>query len=201
MAAATCSRSGAPAPSPKTKAPLISATTTMMTAWHFRRNPMTDPRWTIRSYRATSSGASRSLPTHQLRCPHLAPGKMSCNNCHLNGGQREKSLPLVAVAGTFPEYNRRAGRLYTLADRVVDCFIRSENATGATASEGQQTIPTPTSKRGTGRFLLISPGWHRDRGWEKSSLARPEHDRNGQTRTPVGKLIRRGAKRSSCNTA
>ncbi|MSU65879.1 MAG: c-type cytochrome [Opitutus sp.] len=71
---------------------------------------------------------------------------MTCNNCHLNGGQREKSLPLVGLAGMFPEYNRRAGRLYTLADRVVDCFNRSENATGAVAARGQQAVPTPTSK-------------------------------------------------------
>ncbi len=56
---------------------------------------------------------------------------MSCNNCHLNGGQREKSLPLVGVVGMFPEYNRRSGRLFTLNDRIVDCFLRSQNATGA----------------------------------------------------------------------
>ena len=67
--------------------------------------------------------------------PHLAPGKMTCNNCHLNGGQRERSLPLVGIAGMFPEYNKRAGRLYTLADRVVDCFNRSENATSAGVNE------------------------------------------------------------------
>jgi cytochrome c len=31
-----------------------------------------------------------------------------------------KALPLVNVAGLFPEYNRRAGRLISLGDRVVD---------------------------------------------------------------------------------
>jgi thiosulfate dehydrogenase len=76
---------------------------------------------------------------------------MSCNNCHLNGGQRERSLPLVGVAAMFPEYNRRSGRLYSLTDRIVDCFLRSENATGAlpdeTAGSGDRAEgPAPASK-------------------------------------------------------
>jgi len=117
----------------------------MMTAWDFPRNPLTakldnsklstDIIWGFRIFTNTPG-----------EVPHLAPGKISCNNCHLNGGQREKSLPLVGVAGMFPEYNRRAGRLYTLADRIVDCFVRSENGTGVIEAEGQQALPTPTSK-------------------------------------------------------
>ena len=42
----------------------------------------------------------------------------------------------------FPEYNKRAGRLFTLNDRIVDCFLRSENATGG----DEDALPTPTSK-------------------------------------------------------
>jgi thiosulfate dehydrogenase len=76
---------------------------------------------------------------------------MSCGNCHLNAGQRERSLPLVNVAAMFPEYNRRSGRLYTLNDRVVDCFMRSQNATGrlddAVTPEGRaRVLPNSGSK-------------------------------------------------------
>jgi thiosulfate dehydrogenase len=75
---------------------------------------------------------------------------MACANCHLNAGQRERSLPLVGVAGMFPEYNRRSGRLYSLNDRIVDCFWRSENATGAvegaTKEATGEMLPSPTSK-------------------------------------------------------
>jgi thiosulfate dehydrogenase len=58
----------------------------------------------------------------------------------------------------LPEYNRRSGRLYSLEDRIVDCFYRSENATGlldeggaASASTGASgaedaMLPSPTSK-------------------------------------------------------
>jgi thiosulfate dehydrogenase len=118
----------------------------MMTAWEFPRNPLTDPSLDDSKLSKDIKWGFRIFTNTPGEVPHLAPGKISCNNCHLNGGQREKSLPLVGVAGMFPEYNRRAGRLYTLADRVVDCFIRSENGTGVIEAQGQQVLPTPTSK-------------------------------------------------------
>src|SRR5579862_2154516 len=143
---AACSPIDAPPPSPPSpyilSGPLVSSRTTMVTAWFFPKNPLTAPsldksvlaneiRWGFRIFTNTPHEA-----------PQFAPGKMSCNNCHLNGGQRERSLPLVAVAGMFPEYNRRSGRLYSLGDRVVDCFLRSENATGAPGG----SLPVTTSK-------------------------------------------------------
>ena len=126
--------------------PLVSSRTTMATAWNFPKNPLTDStldnsklsneiRWGFKIFTDTPKEA-----------PQFAPGKMSCNNCHLNGGQRERSLPLVGVAGMFPEYNKRSGRLYSLGDRVVDCFLRSENATGAETSQELQSPPATTSK-------------------------------------------------------
>ena len=63
--------------------------------------------------------------------PRFTSNRLSCANCHLNGGQRERALPLVGVAGVFPEYNKREGRQFTLEDRIVGCFMRSENATGS----------------------------------------------------------------------
>jgi len=125
VAAVGCSRAPAPA-----KSPLISARTTMVTAWEIPKNPLND------------ATLGKSTLDEQIRwgykiftnTPHEAPrftgGKVSCANCHLNAGQRERSLPLVAVAGMFPEFNNRAQRLISLGDRIVDCFLRSENATG-----------------------------------------------------------------------
>jgi thiosulfate dehydrogenase len=133
--------------------PLIPSDTALTTAWDFPRNPLTDPdldnsrlsediRWGFRLFTDTSREA-----------PQFSPGRMTCNNCHLNGGQRERSLPLVGIAGMFPEYNRRAGRLYSLSDRVVDCFMRSQNATGALAKgtgdgpwADQSELPTTKSR-------------------------------------------------------
>lgn len=54
---------------------------------------------------------------------------LTCGNCHLNAGQRDRGMPLVGVAAVFPEYRARSGRLITLEDRIRDCFERSMNGT------------------------------------------------------------------------
>ncbi len=134
--------------------PLVPAATTMVTAWDIPDNPLNDStlgnsplseqvRWGYRIFVDTPRQAARF--THS---------RMSCNNCHLNAGQRERSLPVVGVAGLFPEYNARAGRLISLADRIVDCFIRSENGTGSLEDSDDPSavenvrdlLPSPTSK-------------------------------------------------------
>jgi thiosulfate dehydrogenase len=156
LTASACSKEGPPANGLRYQlnGPLIPARLTMVTAWDYPKNPLTDSsldnsklskdiKWGYQIFTDTPGEASR-----------FAPGRGSCNNCHLNGGQRERSLPLVGVAGMFPEYNRRAGRLISLADRVVDCFLRSQNAAGrlppesgaSTPEEAGRHLPTPTSK-------------------------------------------------------
>jgi thiosulfate dehydrogenase len=128
--------------------PLIHARVTMVAAWEFPKNPLTDEsldddsklskdiRWGFQLFTSTP-----------VEAPQFVPGKITCNNCHLNGGQRDRALPLVGIAGMFPEYNRRSGRLYTLNDRIVDCFLRSQNATGvAAAARDRSHLPTPNSR-------------------------------------------------------
>jgi thiosulfate dehydrogenase len=154
----SCSRTAGPTTSNgiPLAGPLIPARTTMVTAWDFPKNPLTDTsldksrlsddiRWGFKLFTNTPGEARR-----------FTPSKISCSNCHLNAGQRERSLPLVGVAGMFPEYNRRSGRLYSLTDRIVDCFLRSENATGAVGDSERapdsetasphEVVPSPTSK-------------------------------------------------------
>src|SRR5262249_49793497 len=120
---------------------LVPASTTMVTAWQVPLDPMADKtlgdtplakqiRWGYEIFTNT--------PKH---APQFTGGKGSCANCHLNAGPRERALPIVGVAGMFPEYNARASRLISLADRVVDCFLRSENATGAASGQ----LPTPAA--------------------------------------------------------
>jgi thiosulfate dehydrogenase len=119
----------------------------MVTAWELPKNPLTDPALDDESRlsKEIRSGFRifTNTPTEAAR---FTPGRMACSNCHLNAGQREKSLPLVGVVGMFPEYNRRSGRLFTLGDRIVDCFLRSQNATGTREREPGAELPTLTSK-------------------------------------------------------
>ena len=157
-----CTRAAAPTTSSGVPlaGPLIPARTTMVTAWDFPKNPLTDKGLDDSKLSSDIRWGFKLFTNTPAEAPGFAPGRMTCNNCHLNGGQREKSLPLVGVAGMFPEYNRRSGRLYSLTDRIVDCFLRSENATGATDNSGGQALgrdgdhqvdqravgPSPTSK-------------------------------------------------------
>jgi thiosulfate dehydrogenase len=115
----------------------------MVTAWDVPRNPLSDRTLDDSRLSADIRWGFRIFTNTPAEAAQFTPGRMTCNNCHLNAGQRERSLPIVGVAGMFPEYNRRSGRLYSLTDRVVDCFLRSENATGAA---GGEALPTPTSK-------------------------------------------------------
>ena len=130
-AASGCSRSAAPA-----KSPLISAKTTMVTAWQIPLNPLADTSLGPSTLADQIRWGYKIFVDTRHEAPRFTGGKVSCANCHLNSGQRERALPLVGVAGMFPEYNNRAARLISLGDRVVDCFMRSENATGRLAPEG-----------------------------------------------------------------
>jgi len=123
--------------------PLIPWQTTMVTAWDVPRNPLTDGTLDDSRLSADIRWGFRIFTNTPAEAAEFTPSRMTCNNCHLNAGQREKSLPLVGVAGMFPEYNRRSGRLYSLNDRIVDCFLRSENATGTAAPA---SLPSTTSR-------------------------------------------------------
>jgi thiosulfate dehydrogenase len=121
---------------------LIPASATMVTAWDIPKNPLTDSsltgnplsqqiRWGFQLFTQTSQEA-----------PQFSKNKLLCNNCHLNAGQKEKAMPLVGVAAVFPEYNKREGRLFSLEDRIIGCFTRSQNGT-----EGMhESLPSTNSK-------------------------------------------------------
>ena len=114
----------------------------MVTAWQIPQDPLTDPSLTEPRLSEPIKWGYRIFVDTPREAPQLTGGKVSCINCHLNAGQRDRALPIVGVAGMFPEYNTRAARLISLPDRVVDCFLRSENATG----RGPDTLPATTSK-------------------------------------------------------
>ncbi len=122
--------------------PLVPANMTMVAAWDYPKNPLTDPSLGKSPVANAVRQGFRIFTDTPKEAARLTGGQMSCSNCHLNGGQREKALPLVAIAQVFPEYNKRAGRLFSLPDRIVDCFIRSENGAGSDgAVEAQPTDP------------------------------------------------------------
>ncbi|HTP12850.1 MAG TPA: c-type cytochrome [Bacteroidota bacterium] len=109
---------------------LIPESASMVYAWTIPQDPRLD---TGRIDAATSARILRGfeLFTNTYKAaPRFARGKMTCNNCHPNGGQRDRALPLVGIARAFPEYNKRSGRVFSLEERIVGCFLRSVNAAG-----------------------------------------------------------------------
>ena len=151
---ASCHRTPAPKTSngvPLLAGVLVPSSTTMVTAWDVPQDPTTDKALDDSKLSRDIRWGYKLFTNTPKEAKSFAPGKISCSNCHLNAGQRERSLPIVGVAAMFPEYNRRSGRLYSLNDRIVDCFWRSENGTGtltpAEADEGStRGLAAPTSK-------------------------------------------------------
>jgi thiosulfate dehydrogenase len=146
--------------------PLISASTTMVTAWQIPRDPLLDPSLTDPKLAEPIKWGYRIFVDTPHEAPRVTGAKLACISCHLNAGQRERALPLVGIVGMFPEYNNRAARLISLQDRVVDCFLRSENATG----RGTDDLPSTGSKEvlavtaylswlSRGHAVGASPAW------------------------------------------
>ena len=168
-APATGAAPARPAPAPP-KLPLVAANLTMVAAADVPENPLTDAKLA----EDTSPLADdirrgfRLFTDTPAEAKRFVSGRVSCSNCHLNAGQRERGLPVVGIAGAFPEYNKRAGRLISLTDRVIECFLRSENATGKTTSA--EALPTSSSPEvialtayltwlGRGYNVGASPSW------------------------------------------
>jgi thiosulfate dehydrogenase len=158
-AAASCAR---PAP----PNPLIPASTTMVTAWQIPKDPTHDPALSDPKLGDQIKWGYRIFVDTPHEAPRFTGGSVSCANCHLNAGQRERALPLVGITGMFPEYNNRAARLISLQDRVVDCFMRSENATGrgtgdlpSTGAKEVLAVTAYLSWLSRGYAVGASPGW------------------------------------------
>ena len=53
--------------------------------------------------------------------------KLSCTDCHAQGGTVPHAIPLVGVPGLFPMYREREKSVVTFEQRINQCFERSEN--------------------------------------------------------------------------
>ena len=72
----------------------------------------------IRRGRALFEATRDSLPAK-------VGNRLRCLSCHLDGGRRANASPLVGAFLSYPAYNARADRIYTIQDRINDCFRRS----------------------------------------------------------------------------
>jgi thiosulfate dehydrogenase len=63
--------------------------------------------------------------------------QLSCSDCHIQSGRAAYSAPMIDIAGIFPRYNKRAGRVISLQERFQECFTRSENG-GPLPEDGKE---------------------------------------------------------------
>lgn len=53
--------------------------------------------------------------------------QLNCTSCHLNGGRDPKAATFLGVASAYPAWAPREQKVITLEDRILNCFIRSQN--------------------------------------------------------------------------
>jgi thiosulfate dehydrogenase len=162
--------------------PLIPDTTGMETAWDVVRDPFVDSLPADRHLADQIRRGFEIFRNTPLYAPSLTGNKVSCNNCHISAGQRQRALPLVGVAGVFPEYNKRSDRLFSLEDRIVGCFLRSENGTAGTRADETSLLRAPEVLSlsayitwiSSGHATGMSPPWRGQNTISADSLLPPE---------------------------
>ncbi|TWT64764.1 c-type cytochrome [Allorhodopirellula solitaria] len=52
---------------------------------------------------------------------------LNCTSCHLDGGTHPEAGTFLGIATAYPAWSPREQRVITLQDRVLNCFMRSQN--------------------------------------------------------------------------
>ncbi len=63
---------------------------------------------------------------------------LNCTSCHLDNGTHPTAASFLDVATAYPAWAGREGRVITLEDRVLNCFMRSCN--GIRPPQGSQAV-------------------------------------------------------------
>ncbi|KAA5541835.1 c-type cytochrome [Roseiconus nitratireducens] len=64
--------------------------------------------------------------THPLTQPFVG-NSLRCTSCHLDAGRHPSAASFIGVAAAYPAWSPREQRVITLEDRILNCFIRSQN--------------------------------------------------------------------------
>lgn len=68
----------------------------------------------------------RETNTHPLTRSYVG-NELRCTSCHLDAGRDLKAASFIGVASVYPAYSPRESAVITLEDRILNCFIRSQN--------------------------------------------------------------------------
>lgn len=102
-----------------------------------------------------------------LYAPQNTTSKVSCGSCHAEGGIQPYASPMVGLPALFPLYNKRAGHVISLRDRIEECFVRSENGKPLAYDSAEMqaivdyiawlSMPQPLRRPFVGRGLVTLP--------------------------------------------
>ncbi|WP_315851287.1 c-type cytochrome [Rhodopirellula baltica] len=70
----------------------------------------------------------KTTNTHPLSSPFVG-NSLKCTSCHLDAGRHKEAGSFIGVAAAYPAYSPREKSVITLEDRILNCFIRSQNGT------------------------------------------------------------------------
>lgn len=71
-------------------------------------------------------GMRLNAETRDLLPDHVGD-ELNCTSCHLNAGTVANGSPYVGITAFFPSYQKRAGKVIDMEDRINGCFLRSMN--------------------------------------------------------------------------
>lgn len=66
--------------------------------------------------------------THPLT-KEFVGNALNCTSCHLENGRHPRAASFIGVATAYPAWSPREQRVITLEDRILNCFMRSQNGT------------------------------------------------------------------------
>jgi thiosulfate dehydrogenase len=70
----------------------------------------------------------RDTANHSLSKPFVG-NSLNCTSCHLDAGQHELAASFIGTATAYPAWAPREKKVVTLEDRILNCFLRSQNGT------------------------------------------------------------------------
>lgn len=128
--------------------------------------------------------------------------RISCGNCHAEGGIQPFASPMVGLPPLFPMFNQRAGHMISLKDRIQECFVRSENGKPLPYDSTEMralvdyiewlSLPVPGRKPYIGRGLVDLPVLVPDPAKGAQIYAAQCagcHGQNGGGRTPLAPAV------------
>lgn len=100
---------------------------------------------------------TRETSTHPMTKPYVG-NALNCTSCHLDAGKHPEAGTFLGVATAYPAYSPREGRVITLEDRILNCFMRScDGVRPPLGSEPSVAIAAYITWLSTDRPIAMNP--------------------------------------------